>query len=157
MGPNEPYREDEVERPRIYFSTEPRFRNDPNFQKEFQQVLINTACHLAESRAVYMMRPIPEMALHVPNTVTRNILFGRGNQDFTIDIEDYNVRHKTVIEAQDMAAEQCGIRILDPVPYLCDESKCFGSKNGRPLYIDGNHLSEYGNRFLNPMFESIEF
>jgi hypothetical protein len=25
---------------------------------------------------------------------------------------------------------------------------------GRPIYYDGDHMSEYGNKFLAPMFES---
>ena len=58
-------------------------------------------------------------------------------------------------DAQDAAEKQCGVKILDPLPYLCDANYCYGSKNGRPLYHDDDHLSEYGNKFLIPMFERI--
>ncbi len=47
-----------------------------------------------------------------------------------------------------------GAKILNPLSYLRDDEYCYGFKNGRPLYYD-DHLSEYGNKFLVPMFEKI--
>lgn len=56
---------------------------------------------------------------------------------------------------QDMAAEQCGVKILNPLPYLCDDQYCYGSMNGHSLYFDDDHLSEYGGKLLIPMFDQI--
>ena len=64
-------------------------------------------------------------------------------------------RHNLVNSALDQAAAQCGIHVLDPTPYLCDEHQCDGSRDGRPLYYDVHHLSEFGNRALVPLFESL--
>jgi hypothetical protein len=47
------------------------------------------------------------------------------------------------------------VHILDPLPYLCHDGRCWGSKAGRPLYSDDNHLSEYGNKLLVPMFKQV--
>lgn len=44
---------------------------------------------------------------------------------------------------------------MDPLPYLCDENNCYGSRDGWPLYVDDDHLSEFGNRLLIPMFAQI--
>jgi hypothetical protein len=101
------------------------------------------------------MRPVPEMSIDIPKTLSRNIIFGRGNDDIKITLDEYHQRNTLVWQAQDLAAEQCGVKILNPLPYLCDEQYCYGSKNGRPLYYDGDHLSEYGNKFLVPMFEQV--
>ncbi len=57
--------------------------------------------------------------------------------------------------AQDAAAAQCGVKILDPLPYLCHDGRCWGSKDGRPIYYDDDHLSEYGNKLLVPMFKEV--
>jgi hypothetical protein len=57
--------------------------------------------------------------------------------------------------AQDAAAAQCGVKILDPLPYLCQDGRCWGSKDGRPIYYDDDHLSEYGNKLLVPMFKEV--
>jgi SGNH domain (fused to AT3 domains) len=45
--------------------------------------------------------------------------------------------------------------ILDPLPYLCSDGRCAGTKDGWPLYRDDNHLSEYGNKLLVPMFAKV--
>lgn len=125
------------------------------FETYFKTMLVTTSCELAKSRIVYLMRPIPEMGIDVPKTLSRNIMFARGNEDIKITLAEYHERHKLVWQAQDEAAEKCGVKILDPLPYLCDDQYCYGSKNGRPFYHDDNHLSEYGNKFLVPMFEQV--
>lgn len=127
----------------------------PVFEKEFQSRLVSSTCELAKKRSVYLVRPIPEMGVDVPKTLSRNIMFGRGNEDIKITLAEYHERHKLVWEAQDEAAKQCGVKILNPLPYLCDDKYCYGSRNGRPLYYDDDHLSEYGNKFLVPMFEQV--
>jgi len=43
----------------------------------------------------------------------------------------------------------------DPTSYLCRNGRCYGSVNGRPLYSDDDHLSEYGNKLLVPMFRQV--
>ncbi|MNR57325.1 hypothetical protein D3C85_1780750 [compost metagenome] len=41
------------------------------------------------------------------------------------------------------------------MPYLCNEQNCYGSRDGWPLYVDDDHLSEFGNRLLIPMFAQV--
>lgn len=38
-----------------------------------------------------------------------------------------------------------GVEIYDPMIDLCDEQDCYLIKNGKPLYRDHHHLSEYGS------------
>lgn len=141
--------------------------NDPGRERELQQAIISpyiehnleqitlSACEIQKSRQLYLMRPIPEIAIDIPKTLSRNILLGQGDDDIKITLEDYHERNKLVWRAQDKAAEQCGVKILNPLPYLCDDKYCYGSKNGRPLYYDDDHLSEYGNKFLISMFQEV--
>jgi hypothetical protein len=125
------------------------------FEAKFHQEYLINLCALAEKNNLWVMRPIPEVIVNPPIEVARNILFGRGDEDIKITLKAYHERNKLVWEAQDEAAEKCGVKILNPLPYLCDEQYCYGSKNGRPLYFDDDHLSEYGNKFLVPMFEEV--
>ncbi|WP_454776538.1 SGNH hydrolase domain-containing protein [Janthinobacterium tructae] len=53
------------------------------------------------------------------------------------------------------ATQHCGVKILDPLPYLCHDGRCYASKDGRPLYFDDDHLSEYGNKLLIPLFQQV--
>lgn len=135
------------------------FNDIPNegeqFNKHFSKMLSDTACSLQKFRQVYLVRPIPEMDVNVPVAVARNPLYYLGINDIKVTLAQYHERHKLVWEAQDEAAKQCGVKILDPLPYLCDDKYCYGSRNGRPLYYDDDHLSEYGNKFLVPMFEQV--
>lgn len=139
--------------PRIYFSKEFKSSNDPAFIKEFEDSLISTAC-MYKDRNVYLVRPIPEMRANVPMLLTSRLTFGL-KEEVKITLDDYHKRHSIVWTAQDKAVERCGAKILNPLPYLCDGKYCYGSKNGRPLYTDSDHLSEYGNSFLIPMFEQV--
>ena len=155
MGPNEPDRQDEAKYAPVYFAKKYKFRNDPGFVEEYGRVLTATACRLAKDRVVYLIRPIPEFGIDVPKTISRSLMFGGNSGDVKLSVSEYMERNKIVWDAQDMAAKHCGVKILNPLPYLCDKNYCYGSKNGRPLYHDDDHLSEYGNKFLTPMFEKI--
>lgn len=144
VGPNEPDR----------FVEREYTLSSKNFSHNLAQIS-KSACQIQKDRQIYLMRPIPEIGIDVPKTLSRNIMLGRGNEDIKITLAEYHERHKLVWEAQDEAAKQCGVKILNPLPYLCDDKNCYGSRNGRPLYYDDDHLSEYGNKFLVPMFEQV--
>lgn len=123
---------------------------------EFKRALVETVCSYTRSgRVVYLNRPIPAMPVHVPNTMSRSMLLGRQLDPIKTSLSDYFVKNRTIWDAQDEAARQCGAKILDPLPYLCTGESCYGSRDGQPLYYDDGHLSEHGNKNLVPMFDSI--
>ncbi|UCQ11985.1 acyltransferase family protein [Edwardsiella tarda] len=138
--------------PLAYFDVEYNKPND-RLNRQFKDNLINTMCSIVDPSRVYLVRPIPEMGVDVPNTMARTIMFGKTAPQISISLEEYHTRHKVVWEAQDAAVAKCGVNILDPLPYLCHDGRCWGSKNARPLYRDDDHLSEYGNKSLIPMFK----
>lgn len=147
--------EERSPKPIAYFDEPLSDLADPVFLEKYRTSYIETACKIQGFNQVYLLRPIPEMGIHVPNTLVRNQMFGRGGDDIKISLTEYHERHAFIWEAQDQAAEQCGVKILDPLPYLCDDQYCYGLRDGRPLYYDDDHLSEYGNKFLIPMFEQV--
>lgn len=146
--------EDPVQRnvPQVFFSR-PYATPEPAFLDEYARGLVDTACHLAKSRPVYLVRPIPEMGVSVPKTA-RPMAFGI-HQDVSVTLAEYHRRHAFIWAAQDTASERCGVRILDPLPFLCLDGRCYGKKDGRPIYYDDDHLSEYGNKLLVPMFQEV--
>ncbi|WP_333892581.1 acyltransferase family protein [Atlantibacter subterraneus] len=133
------------------------FDNSVNeiYSQQFAQSLINTACELSQQRQVYLVKPIPEMPHNVPRVLSHALMFGKKPEDVTAELSVYNQRNKTIIDAQDTAAKQCGVKILDPTRELCRAGVCYGSHSLQPLYFDDNHLSESGNKNLVPMFAEI--
>jgi len=153
FGSNRP---DEINfhRPAVYFDSEIDSPTE-EFQKEFAARMIDMACNFAKIRPTFLIRPIPEMQVNVPKYAARRILFGEVLGDISIKRDEYENRHSVVKHAQDEAHRLCGVGVLDPVPYLCDEKTCNAIMNGRPIYYDSDHLSEYGNTFLIPMFKTV--
>ncbi len=140
-------------RPLVYF-TQRYDTPTETFTEEFRQHYVETACRLARHHPLYLVRPFPEMPDSVPLAMGRALM--RGNTvEITLPRSTYAARHAAIWSIQDEAARQCGAKVLDPLPYLCDEQFCYGSQDGMPLYVDDDHLSERGNRLLIPMFSEI--
>lgn len=153
FGPNEPDRHFEVVHPTIYFDA-PNQPHDQKFFEEARENLIVAACKFAETHPVYLIRPIPEMKINVPKTTGRALILGK-KREVSITMDEYRERNAFVWEAQDAASARCGVKILNPLPYICNERSCIGTKAGTPLFFDDNHLSEYGAGMLMPMFKKI--
>lgn len=152
LGHNEVWENDEGI-PMVYFS-KVHTTASAEFLQEYGRMLADTACKLSKGRKVYLMRPIPEMGVDIPRHVVRAMAWGKAS-DFSIGLDEYHHRNKFIWDAQDAAKDQCGIEILNPLPYLCSDGRCHGVKDGRPLYFDDDHLSEHGNKILVPMFAEI--
>lgn len=140
-------------RPWVFFSG-PRDSATPEFLAEFRQHYLDTACRIARQHPLFLMRPIPEMPVSVPEAMGKAVLLGR-SREVTLPLEQYHRRHAFVWRLQDEAHERCGAQILDPLPYLCDDQRCHSSKDGLPIYSDDDHLTEFGNRLLVPMFATV--
>jgi len=151
FGANE--EQNELEAPEVHFS-KIYTTSTPQFLDEFASHITSSACELAKRRTVYLVRPIPEMGFDVPRTLSRRMAFGLADE-LSISMDAYRKRNAWVWAAQDAARDLCGVKILDPLPYLCHDGRCYGNKGGRPLYYDDDHLSEFGSSLLVPMFAEV--
>lgn len=115
---------------------------------------MSSVCTLANVADVYLVRPLPEVEVNVPRFMGMARLLGR-NAEVKLSVTKYHERHAYTWGLQDNAVKRCGVHVLNPLPYLCDENYCFGSEGGLPLYFDDDHLSERGNRKLIPMFQRV--
>lgn len=140
-------------KPRFHFG-KPHAQNSADYLAEFRERYVATMCSLAEHRPLYLVRPTPEMAVDVPTRLGRAMLLGQ-ERHFSLPLADYHRRHAFVWAMQDEVVERCGARILDPLPYLCDEGVCASTDASRPIYRDADHFSEFGNRRLVPMFREV--
>lgn len=140
--------------PLIYFD-HPAGEINAEFISKFQSRFIETICELSEGRETYVVEAIPEMVQHVPKYMERQQLIGGVVVDLSISLDLHQQRSELTNNIIRKAEHICGAKILNPVSYFCTENRCFGSEGGRPLYFDGDHLSEFGNKRLIPMFRKI--
>lgn len=121
------------------------------FLQEYADHLVASMCRIAQTRPVYLLRPLPEMSVDVPRAMARAAQLGRP-LEVTMPMATYQQRNAVVWAAQDRAAKECKVQLLDPLPALCEGEVCTGHDRTNPLFYDDNHLSEYGNRKLIDIF-----
>ncbi|WP_276853905.1 acyltransferase family protein [Enterobacter oligotrophicus] len=137
----------------VKFKTGPQ--DEKNYLHQYADSIVKMACTLNRNHPVWLVNPIPEMGVDVPRTLSHRLMTNQKTQDISISLADYQKRNSAILQAQQQAAKQCGVRVLDPTPYLCSMGRCMGSRNLEPRYFDDNHLSETGNKSLVPMFKQI--
>ena len=131
-------------------------KKEPATADAFASRLTETLCELSdEGRPVYVLQPLPEFRIDVPREISRDIMFEGDADDIQQPLAEYYARQNAVISTLKAAQQRCGIRVLDPTPYLCSDGVCHGSINGQPLYSDDNHIGIHGAKMLVPMFRQI--
>lgn len=121
----------------------------------FEQAYVETVCKIAEKHPVYIVKPIPEMPFDVNKGLYLKARFRMHQGDIRLPVEEYLKRNTAALNAMNAAKQQCGAKLLDPLPYLCPQGQCIGSQNGVPLYFDDNHLIDFGNEKLAPLFDGL--
>lgn len=121
------------------------------FKTEFQAKL----CSLTETHPVYVVQSIPAMTVNVPQAIVRAMMYKSEKIDVSRNLNEYYENEQPTRDFLSEAIIACKAHELDPVQYLCNGDTCMGSIDHRPLYYDDDHLSEYGNRLLVPMFRNI--
>jgi hypothetical protein len=151
FGANE--RKEGTNIPGIYFSKiHPTTTKD--FINEYENKIVATACSIARTRQVFLVRPIPEIGFNVPKILSHRMIIGISD-DIYIQREEYMKRNQWVWDAQNRARDSCGVGIIDPTRYLCNEERCFGSINQVPLYHDDDHIGTSGNRIISTIFQPV--
>ncbi|WP_077342255.1 acyltransferase family protein [Pseudocolwellia agarivorans] len=138
--------------PLIYFTT-PYKKPSELLYKELTENLGITIEMLTVNHPVYILQPVPEMRKNVPKSLALNLMLNKVNNDLSIDSKLYFERNEHVRNIITKVADMNNIQVLDPIPYLCHQERCMAVLEGRPIYSDDNHFSEYGNRLLTPMFK----
>lgn len=142
--------------PALYL-TQPYKQFSDSYIDEISQGYVKTLCALAESNPVYILKPTPELKLHVPNIMGRTLMLSGGEKRVSISLAEHKQRNEVALRVLDTVASQCDITLLDPIPYLCDSERCYGDINGLPMFYDDDHLNELGAELLKPLFEKVLF
>lgn len=129
-----------------------------NFKEKYLKFKLDfykTIEKISSSRTVYIVTPTPEFEYSVVNQASRNFLFNN-KERVKILKSDYYERNQLAFDLISEVSKLKNVKILSIEPYFCDSKYCYGSENFIPLYRDGDHVSEYGNKRLIPLFQKIE-
>ncbi|MDH2294223.1 acyltransferase family protein [Cobetia sp. 1AS1] len=119
-------------------------------EKTVKSQYVDTMCELSSTHDVFVTKPTPEFSYNIPREVSKRLMSDTDNP-IQITLKEYQDRNKNTADVFEKL-QLCDIKVLDPIKYICSEEICFTSKSGRPIYKDDDHLSEFGNRLLMPMF-----
>ena len=122
--------------------------------KKIAQAMIDTACQFSKYSPVYVVRPIPELKSNVPKELSKSFIITNEQTTISITYDEYIKRQELAYITQDKMHKQCGIKIINPIPYLCNNNKCIGNKEDTIYYVDDDHLSENGAQLISPAFKS---
>lgn len=141
-------------RPIMYFDKD-KYMTRSNLLDYFSKNLTTTLCEISSNNRVYITQPIPAMGRDIPKTMGKLLLNNQKNIDLSLPVRKYLEDNIEIREIINNSAKNCGVTVLDPAEILCKGPSCIAQYNGRPIYRDGDHLSEYGNKLLIPLFKNI--
>ena len=143
-------------KPLIYFSEYRYDKVNKHLMKEMELAFDKTLIKIGRERDIYIILPTPEMRTNVPKKMSRSLLLNNRIETIGIDKSLYIERNKEIIDLLNgLENKFSNVKLLDPTLYLCENNMCYGEYKGRPIYYDGDHLSEFGNKLLTQMFLSV--
>lgn len=102
----------------------------------------------------YLIASVPEIGFDVPSTLARGLWFGRPLQ-IGPTREEFETRQLRTFAMLKRAANLPGVHILWPHEILCSRERCEVQREGRPLYVDDDHLSRAGVAAIRDLLAAI--
>jgi len=121
----------------------------------FAAAFRNTVSRLsATGKNIVIFIDWPELGFDPRSCLPRPVpLFSHPRPLCGVDRPQVDARNRAYRELIfDMKKEFSGLRVFDPLPYLCDSSACYAMSAGHLLYRDDNHLSAAGAAYLSEKF-----
>ena len=138
--------------PSIYL-TKPYKDYSVSYTDEIYNGYVDMLCRLSETNDVYVLKPVPELKLNVPNIMGRSLLIKGEEKRVSVSLAEYQERNRVAMRLLNEVSHKCNVSVLDPVPYLCDGERCYGDLDGLPVYYDDDHLNMRGSDLLKPLFK----
>lgn len=135
----------------IYFTTPDESKDQKYFY--FEKNLKESICSSTKKSPVYIVLTVPELGFNAPKISALKLMQIGSHTNATLSYGAYLKRSKHLNDILIRVANECGAKTIDPSLILCKSGKCIYELNGRPIYRDDNHLSEFGNKLLTPMFK----
>jgi hypothetical protein len=121
----------------------------------FRRGLERTAAALAGAgKEVVVVGPVPEVGSQVPWALALAAWHGR-NVDIRPLRAAFEDRNGIVLSALAGLGRRGPARVVHPHAALCDDARCRVEDDGRPLYVDDNHLSRRGAAAVGRLLEGV--
>jgi len=108
------------------------------------------------AQRIYLVLPTPENHFVIPSRAGNLALFyddAEINKKLSVSADAYTKRNAAIIPMlKDIAEKYGAVTLLDPAPLLKLGNRFKVVEDGKPLYSDDNHLSNYGARKLSSLF-----
>lgn len=106
----------------------------------------------AAGKNVAIIGPIPELGFNLPAEMTKALMQHR-SPVIPIDRQSFDLRQAGVMDMLARLDKIDGVDVFYPHTLLCDEAQCRTELDGKALYVDDDHLSPEGARFLEPLLK----
>ena len=106
---------------------------------------------------VWLMKEAPLQPFNPPYRLSRLAMLHQPTSGTGFALAEH-LKQKAFINQlfAQLAANDPGVKVLDPTPQLCDDTGlCRAEQEGHSLYTDDNHLSEVGARLLLPVLAPL--
>lgn len=131
----------------------------PKAEADRQRATIAAVITLREfaERGVHILFEAPKPLFRAPPFRCGDS-FNRNNpicaHGFEIERELLDELRAPILAAfAEIARQVPGVKVWDPLPVLCPQgAACSAWRGDKPLFLDGDHLSGYGNALLLPSF-----
>jgi peptidoglycan/LPS O-acetylase OafA/YrhL len=111
-------------------------------------------CSLAEEHNVYVIKTGPEFGVNIPNEMTKALMSGN-KENISLALSAHNIRNIFITKMLSELEDECAVTVLETNSYLCNDTVCPASADGKPLYKDDDHLNYEGAKLLSPIFTNI--
>lgn len=109
---------------------------------------------VSAGKKVVIVKDNPELPFIPQNCTPRpiNIFHNNNKCSFDKSIYSNNIAHSTYNDITDnVIKDYPNVSSVNLSSVLCDNEKCYLSKNGHVLYSDIGHLNKYGSRYVAPI------
>jgi peptidoglycan/LPS O-acetylase OafA/YrhL len=134
----------------IHFMSESRdIEENKSLVMNSYKKLIDEIKNIAE---IYILLPVPEQKVHVPNVFSREIMLHGNTSRSGISLTSYMDRNSFIFkELQGIK----GIHLIDPTVKMCDAISCLALQDNKSLYYDEDHLSVFGAHYISSIFDVL--
>jgi peptidoglycan/LPS O-acetylase OafA/YrhL len=114
---------------------------------------------LAKGKRVVIIKSIPEQKGSVPKFFAKNLWHNGSTEigNFAVNRNDLKLRNFEIERIFSKVTNLNDLKFIDPKDIYCVSGDCTIARNGRPYYIDDNHLSYEGSKLIIPaVIEAFE-